>query len=342
MGGSIRAVRDSGRFARRMGVGDTRAHCDLRRGVMPEDGQRIGSTGRYSPLRYPGGKGKLSKYMAAIVRANGLSDGRYIEPYAGGAGIAWELLIRGVVRRVLINDISPHVFAFWSSVLRHTDELCRQIREVPLSVEEWDRQKEIFRRPEDASTIELGVSCFYLNRTNRSGILNGGLIGGRNQNGKWGMDARFNREDLVRRITKIADCRKRIEVSCADAVEFMRERSDGLGEKDLIYVDPPYFEKGRLLYYDAYGPDDHAAVAEVLSGLEGPKWVVSYDDVDAIRTLYEFAPRLQYTIGYSARQRTRGREVMFFSRGLAVPELVPPLRHVVGPSSRTRALVAAA
>ena len=321
---------DRRRPAGRVGGSGPGADRGVWRDVMPEDGHGIGPTGRYSPLRYPGGKGKLSKFMAAIVRANGLSDGRYIEPYAGGAGIAWELLITGVVRHVLINDISPHVFAFWTSVLSHTDELCRRIRDVPLSVEEWDRQKEIFRRPEDASTIELGVSCFYLNRTNRSGILNGGLIGGRNQEGKWRMDARFNRGDLVRRITKIADCRRRIEVSCTDAVELMREKSGGFGEKDLIYVDPPYFEKGRLLYYDAYGPDDHASVAELLSGLEGPRWVVSYDDVDVIRSLYEFAPRLQYTIGYSARQRTRGREVMFFSKGMAVPELVPPLREANG------------
>ncbi len=137
---------------------------------MPEDGRGIGPTGRYSPLRYPGGKGKLSKYMAAIVRANGLSDGRYIEPYAGGAGIAWELLLTGVVRRVLINDISPHVFAFWTSVLRHTDELCRRIGNVPLTVEEWDHQREIFRRPEDASTIDLGLACFYLRRNSQSAL----------------------------------------------------------------------------------------------------------------------------------------------------------------------------
>ena len=294
---------------------------------MPQGGPRIGPTGRYSPFRYPGGKGKLAKFMAAVVRANGLSDGRYIEPYAGGAGIAWELLITGVVRRVLINDISPHIFAFWSCVLHHTDELCRQIRDLPLTVDEWDRQKEIFRRPDDASTLELGVSCFYLNRTNRSGILNGGVIGGRKQQGQWRMDARFNREDLVRRIMKIADCAGRIEVSCADAVEFLRERSDEFGEKDLVYVDPPYFEKGRFLYYDAYGPGDHAEVAKFLAELHGPRWVVSYDDVDAIRSLYVFAAPLHYTIGYSARKRTQGREVMFFCKGMAVPELPPPMRE---------------
>ena len=295
---------------------------------MPREGQDLGQTGRYSPLRYPGGKGKLSKFMAAIVRANGLSDGRYIEPYAGGAGVAWELLVTGVVRRVLINDISPHVFAFWTSVLVHTDELCQKIRDLPLTVDEWDRQKEIFRRAPDVSTLELGVSCFYLNRTNRSGILNGGVIGGRTQNGKWRMDARFNREDLVRRIGKIADCGARIEVTCADAVEFMHERSGSFDKKDLIYVDPPYFEKGRFLYHDAYGPKDHGAVAKLLAELEGPRWVVSYDDVEEIHNLYAFAPWLQYTIGYSARRSTRGREVMFFSNGLAVPDVVWPLEEV--------------
>ena len=150
------------------------------------------------------------------------------------------------------------------------------------------------------------------------------------------MDARFNREDLIRRITKIADCAGRIEVTRADAVEFLGKKSYGFGKKDLIYVDPPYFEKGRMLYYDAYGPDDHAAVAELLAELKGPRWVVSYDDVDAIRSLYAFAPRLHYTIGYSARSRTRGREVMFFSEGLAVPELVPPLREAGGANHDTR------
>lgn len=304
---------------------------------MPSAGQGIGPTGRYSPLRYPGGKGKLSKFMAAVVRANGVSDGRYIEPYAGGAGIAWELLITGVVRRVLINDISPSLFAFWTSVLRHTDDLCQRIRDVPLSVEEWDRQKAIFRNPKDVSTIDLGLSFFYLNRTNRSGILNGGIIGGRKQEGKWLMDARFNRENLVHRITKIAECAGRIEVTCADAVEFLRDKSGDLGTKDLIYLDPPYFAKGRMLYYDAYKPDDHAAVAELLASLEGPRWVVSYDDVETIRTLYSFARRREYTIGYSARRRTRGHEVMFFSKGMKVPELVPPMREAPRSGTDTRA-----
>ena len=258
--------------------------------------------------------------MATVVRANGLSDGSYIEPYAGGAGIAWELLITGVVRRVVVNDISIPIVAFWTSVLDHTDELCQRIRDATLSVDEWDRQKAIFRRPDQASTLELGMACFYLNRTNRSGILNGGMIGGRSQTSKWTMSARFNRDDLVRRIIKIADCRGRIEVSRQDAVQFLTERRDRFGTKDLIYVDPPYFNKGRMLYYDAYDPEDHVSLAEILSQFDGTRWVVSYDNVKQIRKLYEFAPlQREYSIRYSAKEHSHGSEVMYFSRGMVVP-----------------------
>ena len=136
------------------------------------------SSGHYSPLRYPGGKGKLAQFVKSTIRANGLSDGRYVEPYAGGAAVAWELLLTGVVRRVAINDISLPVFAFWHSVLNATEDLCRQIKECPLDVNEWDKQKEVFRRQDSADLLRLGFSFFYLNRTNRSGILNAGVIGG--------------------------------------------------------------------------------------------------------------------------------------------------------------------
>ena len=286
---------------------------------------QIGTTGRYSPLRYPGGKGKIAKFMASVVRANGLSDGQYIEPYAGGAGIACELLITGVVRRIVLNDISPHISAFWNCVVNHTDDLCQKIQEIPLSVEEWDRQKAVFARPKHSSTVDLGFSCFYLNRTNRSGILNAGPIGGRDQNSKWSLDARFNRTDLICRIRKIAQHAGRIEISCKDAVAFLRERWKSLDKLDMIYLDPPYFEKGRMLYYDAYEPNDHADVAKLLSELKETRWVVSYDDVEEIRRLYSRSTCVKYLIRYSAKRRYRGREIMFFSKGMEIPELLAPM-----------------
>ena len=296
--------------------------------MMSDAYPSLTQTGRYSPLRYPGGKGKLARFMKEIVRSNGLSDGRYVEPYAGGAAVAWELLLTGLVRRVSINDISLPVFAFWHSVLNSTNDLCRMIQHCPLTIDEWDRQKEIFRRSDEADNLSLGFSFFFLNRTNRSGILNGGVIGGRDQTGKWKIDARFNKPDLISRIEKIASLKARIELTNLDAVKFIEMNAKRFGNKALLYIDPPYFEKGRFLYHDAYRAEDHAVVAKSVVKLEGLIWLVSYDDVRPIHDLYAASPWLQYTLNYSARNVTRGREVMFFSRNLVVPEVPTPLHEI--------------
>lgn len=296
--------------------------------MMMHSQPQLTQTGRYSPLRYPGGKGKLARFIKAIVRTNGLSDGRYVEPYAGGAAVAWELLITGVVRRVSINDISRPVFAFWNSVLCRTDEICRLIQDCPLSVSEWDSQKEVFRRSEEFDDLDLGFAFFFLNRTNRSGIINGGIIGGRNQKGQWKIDARFNKTELISRIHKIASLRSRIELTHLDAVEFLEQNARRFCSNTLIYIDPPYFQKGRFLYYDAYSPDDHSKVCEAVRKLNEHHWIVSYDDIRPIHDLYAQSPWLQYTLNYSARNVTRGREVMFFSPNLDVPELPQSLIEI--------------
>ena len=157
-----------------------------------------------TPLRYPGGKQKLAPFILELMKANKLVGGEYAEPYAGGAGVAIRLLLNGHVSRIHLNDSCIGVYSFWRSILAKTEEFCKRIANVPLTVPEWRRQKEIFSRPSEFNQIDVGFSMFYLNRCNRSGILSGGLIGGPKQNGKWRMDARFNREELIRRIKAIA------------------------------------------------------------------------------------------------------------------------------------------
>lgn len=285
-------------------------------------------SGRYSPLRYPGGKGKLAKFVRSVVQLNGLSDGHYVEPYAGGAAIAWELLLRGIVRRVTINDISRPIFAFWDSVFRETDALCERIESTPVTLKAWDRCKEIFVNADTESNLDVGFAFFFLNRTNRSGIINAGVIGGRDQTGNWKIDARYNKLALIRRIRRIASCRSRVTVCQEDAVDFLVSRKDEWGATTLIYVDPPYFEKGRQLYYDFYEADDHASIASTVQSLEETNWIVSYDDVRPIHDLYESVEWMQYTINYSARNKLRGREVMFFSQDLIVPEIQKPMKEL--------------
>ena len=288
---------------------------------MPEGSKsRSPLSGRFSPLRYPGGKGKLARFVAEIVRQNKLYDGFYVEPYAGGGAVAWELLLTGIVRRVHINDLSRPIYAFWRSVLDQTDLLARLINDTSLDVETWKKMKRTFAAPNDHDDLALGFAMFYLNRTNRSGILNGGPIGGHSQTGRWGIDARYNRAELISRVERIANLRKRITLTNKDALIILTEQRKW-PKRTLIYLDPPYYKKGRDLYYDFYDEAAHSTVASAVRKMGNVHWIVSYDDVAPIHALYDQESWLQYSIGYSARNRTEGREAMFFSPGLRVPAI---------------------
>jgi DNA adenine methylase len=295
--------------------------------MSDEDYSRAVPTGRFSPLRYPGGKGKVARFIAELVRTNDLSDGTYVEPYAGGAGVAIELLLTGVVRRIEINDISRPIHAFWKSVLETPDDLCRLISDTPVTVSSWDKAKRVFDAQDRTSDLELGFSTFFLNRTNRSGILNGGIIGGRDQSGPWKIDARYSKRDLVGRIKRIASAARRIRLTRRDAVQFLTDRRPEWTPKTIVYLDPPYVVKGGQLYYDSYSEADHQTVASAVASLNVP-WIVSYDDAPLVRRLYQPRAWLRYTIGYSARERAVGTEVMFFSKSLQVPTVAGSMQEV--------------
>ena len=273
---------------------------------------------------------KLAAYIKSVIKENKMMDGEYAEPYAGGAGIALELLFHGYVTRVHINDMSRPIYAFWKSVLDHTEVMTKLILTTPMTVKSWDRQKRVFANPADHSLAELGFATFFLNRTNRSGILNGGIIGGRDQSGPWKIDARFNREELVGRIEAIAKMKRRICLTNMDALKFLEAKSSNWSSKTLVYLDPPYFVKGRELYDDFYRPEDHELVEQFVTKNLRHKWIVSYDNVASIRALYKGYQQIVYGIGYSAREAREGSEIMFFSDALKMVPLIGPFRLIRG------------
>ena len=240
----------------------------------------------YTPLRYPGGKGKLSYFLKDVIEQNELNDGAYAEPYAGGAGVALELLLEEYVRHIYINDADFAIYAFWSSVINDTENLCRMISSAEINIEQWCSHRHVISNPLEYSRLEVGFSAFFLNRTNRSGILKAGVIGGKAQNGEWKMDVRFNRKDLISRIENIANYNQRIFVSNLDALDFLESLTDTDKKNTLLYLDPPYYIKGQGLYRNFYGHDDHVSVMEKLKEIDFPKWLVSYDNAKEIKDIY--------------------------------------------------------
>lgn len=272
-----------------------------------------------TPLRYPGGKQRLSPFIAELMTENGLVGGHYVEPYAGGAGIAIELLLSQAVSHIHLNDSSLPVYAFWHSVITQPEELCRRILSATLTVEEWKRQRDILRNPEQQDTIDLGYSTLYLNRCNRSGVLTGGVIGGLDQNGTWKMDARFSRNELIRRVENIAARKHSITVHNLDAEQFILKYVPTLPEQTLVYCDPPYFSLSSRLYLNQYRAEDHTRVAGIIQEQLPRKWVVSYDSAPEIIEYYGNRRSFIYDVQYNASRVYKGREIFVFSDDIAIP-----------------------
>jgi DNA adenine methylase len=270
-----------------------------------------------SPLRYPGGKGLLYARLRTIIRENNLTSATYVEPYAGGAGAALALLVSGQVQDIAINDLDPAVYAFWRAMLDDPSDFTERLNSVPLTVDEWEHQHEHYVSADRADYPTLGFATFYLNRTNRSGVLNGGPIGGKDQTGNYKIDARFNREGLAERVRLIGLYADRIAVTNDDGLDVIRRHAESAAT--FIYADPPYFEKAGSLYLNAFDASDHVALAECLSKVEKARWILTYDNVPQVPILYaDFRQRL-FSLSYSAHRVMKASEVMVFSDSLAIP-----------------------
>jgi DNA adenine methylase len=270
-----------------------------------------------SPLRYPGGKGALSPTVLDIIRANDLIGGTYVEPYAGGAGAALGLLLTGHVNRIVINDLDPAIYAFWRAITESPDHFARLTGGAKLTVKEWQRQKAIYTNVERDDHLSLGFATFYLNRTNRSGVLNGGPIGGFDQTGNYKIDARFNKTALLERLRIIALYAKKITVLNRDGLEVIKRYANK--PHTFIYADPPYFEKAGTLYMNAFDPDDHTALAQCLADRDNAHWILTYDDVPRVAELYGDFRREVVHLNYSAHRVAKAEEVMVFSHAVKVP-----------------------
>ncbi|BAW93612.1 DNA-methyltransferase [Actinomyces sp. Chiba101] len=264
-----------------------------------------------SPLRYPGGKSALYPRIRRLIRDLDLAGCTYVEPYAGGVGAGLGLLVTGQVERVIINDLDPAIYAFWSTVQSNPSWLIERIRRVELSVKEWRRQREVYTTADTSRISELGFATFYLNRTNRSGVLNGGPIGGLDQTGTYKIDARFNRESLAERIRLLSLYSDNIVVTSCDGIDVIREYSKR--DNTFIYADPPYFEKAGSLYLNAFSSANHEALAQVLNKHSGSPWLLTYDNAPPVADLYRYRRRREFELRYSAHHVTTATEIAVLS-----------------------------
>ncbi len=273
-----------------------------------------------SPLRYPGGKACLTRFITELAQQNELVGGHYIELYAGGAGAALNLLYNNIFSNIHINDYDYSIYSFWHSILNNTEEFIKKIENTPVTLNEWHKQKEIFDRGRNNEQISLGFATFFLNRTNRSGIIfKAGPIGGFEQNGNYLIDVRFNKKKLIERIEKIGNHADQIHLTNEDATEILHNIQHHTNDinSTFLYLDPPYYNKGKQLYLNNYGHDGHESLAQRVYHLpQHLRWLISYDNVEQIRKIYNRYRLAKFDLNYTLQSKKFGSELLIFSDNL--------------------------
>jgi DNA adenine methylase len=240
---------------------------------------------------------------------------RYVEPFAGGAGVGLRLLFDEYADEIVLNDLNAGIAAFWHCVFGEASALLERIEASEATVEEWRRQHAVYHQ-DDASTAELGFATFFLNRTNRSGILDARPIGGLEQTGKWKIGARYDKDMLGKRIRRLASYSSRVTVRDDDGIAFLK---DQLTRDDVfVYADPPYLVHGDDLYLDTFTWQDHGRLAALLGAHDGG-WVLTYDADDRILDpLYPGLRCARFATSHTAAIQHVGDEYAVFARNLEV------------------------
>lgn len=270
-----------------------------------------------SPLRYPGGKYKISPLVECLL-GKCFAASIYIEPFAGGAGVALDLLFRGVVEEIVINDSDKAVASFWKFAVNESEALIEKVLNTPVTLDEWKRQRTVYERSSSMS-IDYAFASFFLNRTNHSGILSAGPIGGQDQK-DWKLDVRYNKENLAEKIRAVGECKDRIHVYNRDVISFIKRQLPKYLDRAFVYFDPPYYRRGKVLYKNFFTHSKHQELCELIKSINDCPWIVSYDAAKEIKDIYDGVSSREFSLSYSLANNGSGREIMFFSNGLELTD----------------------
>lgn len=270
------------------------------------------STAAVSPFRYPGGKGFLTGFLDSQLEQLDQGSRQYVEPFAGGAGAAFNLLSRERADHIHLNDLDIRVFSAWKAILQENDKFVAALQKCDVSLETWKWAKELVDRPTQNYSFDLGFATFFINRTSRAGIITGsGPIGGYKQSGEWKIDARFYRDTMVKRVKWIGENADKVSLYRLPAVDFLKECESKLDPvRTLYFIDPPYVKIGSRLYLDGMLDGGHEYLAQYINDNHLVHWIMTYDDHPLIRNLYEECKIRHLQVNYSLGRSRKENEVL--------------------------------
>lgn len=255
---------------------------------------------RLSPFRYPGGKSKLIDYL--YLHLNYSKTKKLVSPFTGGGSFELAMLDAGVVEHLHLNDLDTGIFSFWWVVKHMPFALIERLQTItPTHKDFFEAQSIIKEDYRGVDVVEAAWASLLVNRLAYSGIYKANPLGGKKGTRK-ALLSRWNPIELEKRIMHIHQLSERITVTQENALELIEEAYwDG---ESTIFIDPPYFEKGKDLYHCYYTEKDHIELSHLLDslyhGCPGADIIVTYNYHEWIDNLYYYPQRKIISRTYSA------------------------------------------
>ena len=267
-----------------------------------------------SPLRYPGSKQKFARTLSDIISKNKISPDLFIEPFSGGASISLYFLQTNLVKNIALIEKDPLIASLWKTIFFDSEWLVKKIKNLDITIDKW----RYFKNYNPRTIRNKALKCLFLNRTNFSGILKAGPIGGQKQISQYKIDCRFNKCNIINRIEVLSKYKDKVLfIEEGDYEDILKNKQNILPKNTFIYFDPPYVNKAKALYNFYFNDADHVRLKNYIKNLKC-NWLLSYDYEPPISKLYEnFSNTGFFDIIYtSSANKHRPKKKEFLSSNL--------------------------
>ena len=229
-----------------------------------------------SPLRYPGGKFRLSKTIFGYIP----DHKEYRELMVGGGSVFLRMLDAYPERKYWINDINSDLIAFWKTLKSKSFSLADEAESFKNRYK--DNGKELFillkNRDDWKGEFEIALRLYILNMISFSGLVDAGGYS------KLSFEGRFTVASFSR-IRELSNKLKNVKITNRSFESVTKK----FGSDVFLYIDPPYFKQKNSKLYGIRGTYhinfNHLLLRETLNNSKF-NWLLSYDDSEYIRELY--------------------------------------------------------
>lgn len=258
-------------------------------------------------LKWTGSKLQIKGRIADLL---GPVDGRYHEPFVGGASVFLELRRTRPCFQASLSDANARLIRTYRGVRDAVGDVVRLLRDMPYERAFYLRTRAL--DPDGMNDADLAAWTIYLNKTGFNGLYRV------NKAGRFNVP--FGRYDnpTVCDEPNLAACSEALTHVDLDVLDF-GAALDRVENGDTVYLDPPYVPLSATANFRGYTSDGFAHADQVRlrdaaarCGMRGVRVVLSNSDCSAVRKLYSAQEgfrvhEIEVRRSMSCRAETRGK-----------------------------------